>query len=177
VRTYLAVRGGIGVDPVLGSRSTDVLAALGPEPLRPGVHLPSGSDAGEMPHVDLAPVAAVPEDFVLRVLLGPREDWFTPAARTGLLTHVYEVTPQSNRVGLRLSGPPLERCIADELPPEGMVCGAVQVPASGQPVLFLADHPVTGGYPVIAVVLEPDICLAAQARPGQSIRFRLAQTR
>jgi biotin-dependent carboxylase-like uncharacterized protein len=177
VRTYLAVRGGIGVDPVLGSRSTDLLAGLGPKLVQPGIYLPIGEDDTELPHVDLAPVPAVPENFVLRVLLGPREDWFTPAARSGLLSNAYEVTPQSNRVGLRLSGPPLERRIAKELPSEGMVCGAVQVPPSGQPVLFLADHPVTGGYPVIAVVLEPDICLAAQARPGQRIRFRLPPSR
>jgi allophanate hydrolase subunit 2 len=90
-----------------------------------------------------------------------------------LASHTYEVTLQSNRVGLRLSGPKLERSVPGELPPEGMVCGAVQVPPSGQPVLFLADHPVTGGYPVIAVVEEQDVCLAAQARPGQLLRFHI----
>jgi biotin-dependent carboxylase-like uncharacterized protein len=177
VRTYLAVRGGFDVPPVLGSRSTDVLAGLGPKPVWPGMRLPVGDAAAELPCVDVAPVAAIPEEPLLRVLPGPRDDWFTPAALTALASHAYEVTAESNRVGIRLSGVPLQRSVTRELPSEGMVCGAVQVPPSGQPVLFLADHPVTGGYPVIAVVWEPDICLAAQARPGQRIRFRLVPPR
>jgi biotin-dependent carboxylase-like uncharacterized protein len=176
VRTYLAVRGGIDVPPVLGSRSTDMLAGLGPAPLRPGMQLSVGDDAGELPNVDVAPVPAIPEEIVLRVLPGPRDDWFTPAAVTALTAGAYEVTAQSNRVGIRLSGPTLERSVTRELPSEGTVCGALQVPPNGQPVLFLADHPVTGGYPVIAVVCEPDICHAAQARPGQRLRFRVRST-
>jgi len=173
VRTYLAVRGGFDVPPVLGSRSTDLLAGLGPKLLRSGMRLAVGDDAAELPCVDVAPVTAIPEEIVLRVLPGPRDDWFTPAALRALASQPYEVTTDSNRVGIRLSGPTLERAVTRELPSEGTVCGAVQVPASGQPVLFLADHPVTGGYPVIAVVWEPDICLAAQARPGQRLRFRI----
>jgi biotin-dependent carboxylase-like uncharacterized protein len=177
VRTYLAVRGGIDVPPVLGSRSTDLLAGLGPDPLRPGIRLPVGTDSAGLPCVDLAPVARIPEEIILRVMPGPRDDWFTPAALTVLAAQVYEVTSQSNRVGLRLSGPTLERSQTGELPSEGTVCGALQVPPSGQPVLFLADHPVTGGYPVIAVVWEQDICLAAQARPGQRLCFRIVPPR
>jgi allophanate hydrolase subunit 2 len=115
--------------------------------------------------------------MVLRAFPGPRDDWFSPAAMTILGSQPYEVTPQSNRVGIRLSGATLERSRAGELPSEGMVSGAVQVPPNGQPVLFLADHPVTGGYPVIAVVVEPDICLAAQARPGQRLRFDVVAPR
>ena len=92
-------------------------------------------------------------DVTLRVLDGPRADWFSDAGRAALLSGPYEVTADSNRVGMRLSGPVLERARDDELPTEGMVCGALQVPPSGQPTLFLADHPVTGGYPVIAVVV------------------------
>lgn len=173
LRTYLAVRGGIDVPPVLGSRSTDLLSGLGPGPLRPGVQLTLATDAAELPAVDLAPVPRLPERIVLRVTPGPRDDWFTPAALTVLGSAEYEVTAQSNRVGLRLSGPKLERATDRELPSEGMVSGALQVPPSGQPVLFLADHPVTGGYPVIAVVQEQDLCLAAQARPGQRLRFHV----
>jgi biotin-dependent carboxylase-like uncharacterized protein len=173
VRTYLAVRGGVDVPPVLGSRSTDVLAGVGPEQLRTGTCLPVGDEAGELPEVDLAPVAPIPEDMVLRVVPGPRDDWFTPDALATLTATAYEVTTQSNRVGIRLSGAALERSVTRELPSEGTVCGALQVPSNGQPVLFLADHPVTGGYPVIAVVVEPDVCHAAQARPGQRIRFRV----
>jgi biotin-dependent carboxylase-like uncharacterized protein len=177
VRTYLAVRGGIDVPPVLGSRSTDVLAGLGPDPLWPGMLLPVGTDTAELPCVDVAPVAPIPEEITVRVMPGPRDDWFTPAALTVLTSNAYEVTAQSNRVGIRLSGATLERSRTGELPSEGMVCGALQVPPSGQPVLFLADHPVTGGYPVIAVVWEQDISHAAQARPGQRLRFHAVQPR
>jgi biotin-dependent carboxylase-like uncharacterized protein len=177
VRTYLAIRGGIEVPPVLGSRSTDVLAGLGPDPLWSGMLLPVGADAGELPCVDVAPVPPIPEEITLRVVPGPRDDWFTPAALTTLTSTAYEVTSQSNRVGIRLSGATLERSRIGELPPEGMVCGALQVPPTGQPVLFLADHPVTGGYPVIAVVWEQDICLAAQARPGRRLRFHVVLPR
>jgi biotin-dependent carboxylase-like uncharacterized protein len=177
VRTYVAVRGGIDVPPVLGSRSTDMLAGLGPAPLCPGMRLPVGDDAGELPNVDVAPVPAIPEEIVLRVVPGPRDDWFGATALTTLTTTAYKVTTQSNRVGIRLSGATLERSVTRELPSEGTVCGALQVPPNGQPVLFLADHPVTGGYPVIAVVCEPDLCHAAQARPGQRLRFRLVQRR
>jgi biotin-dependent carboxylase-like uncharacterized protein len=172
VRTYLAVRGGIAVTPVLGARSTDLLSGVGPEPLAAGMRLPVGDAAADLPCVDVAPVPPIPAEIVLRMLPGPRDDWFTPAALTTLTSHPYQVSPQSNRVGIRLTGPSLDRARPGELASEGMVSGAVQVPPSGQPVVFLADHPVTGGYPVIAVVAEPDICLAAQARPGQLVRFR-----
>ena len=114
-----------------------------------------------------------PEPAELRVVAGPRDDWFDPAAMDRLRAAVYEVTSDSNRSGLRLSGPDLPRARRDELPSEGMPLGALQVPPSGQPILFLADHPVTGGYPVIAVVAAADIARAAQLRPGDTIRFRL----
>ena len=172
LRSYLAVRGGIEVSEQLGSRSSDTLAVLGPAPLAPGDRLPVGIPTGPLPGVDLAPVL-VPEagDVTLRVVDGPRADWFTSGARTALLSAAYDVTAASNRVGMRLSGPVLDRSRDDELPSEGMVCGALQVPPSGQPTLFLADHPVTGGYPVIAVVVPADVPRAAQVRPGQRITF------
>ncbi len=173
LRSYLAVRGGIETPPVLGSRSTDVLSGVGPDPLAAGDRLPIGRATTAYPGVDVVPVQ-LPEggDVVLRVVDGPRADWFTPAGRAALLSDAYEVTADSNRVGMRLSGPELERARDDELPSEGMVCGALQVPPSGQPTLFLADHPVTGGYPVIAVVVAADVPLAAQVRPGQRVLFR-----
>ena len=172
VRTYLAVRGGVAVPPVLGSRSTDTLAGLGPDLPAPGALLPVGPPPAGFPDTDLAPVAPVggPET-VLRVVPGPREDWFTGDALETLLTCAYEVTPRSDRVGARLSGPVLERSRGGELPSEGMVPGALQVPPAGEPVLFLADHPVTGGYPVIAVVRSDDLPKAAQAGPGTTVRF------
>jgi allophanate hydrolase subunit 2 len=110
----------------------------------------------------------------LRVLPGPREDWFDAEALEVLTGSEYRVTPASNRTGLRLAGPALGRVRAGELPSEGMVTGAIQVPPDGQPILLLADHPVTGGYPVIGVVVTADLGQAAQLRPGQPVRFTLA---
>ncbi len=178
LRSYLGVRGGIDVPEVLGSRSTDTLAALGPAPLAAGDRLPVGAPTAPLPGIDLVPVAGPASgDVRLRVVDGPRADWFTDAARTDLLSAPYEVTAESNRVGMRLSGPVLERARDDELPSEGMVCGALQVPPSGQPTLLLSDHPVTGGYPVIAVVVLADLPVAAQLRPGQHVTFvRVAST-
>jgi biotin-dependent carboxylase-like uncharacterized protein len=177
LRTYMAVAGGIDVPPVLGSRSTDTLAGLGPERLRAGDRLPVGAGRGAAPGVDAVPVTPPSADPVLRVLPGPREDWFGEAALRALLGEPWEVTSDADRVGIRLDGPRLERhdAAADrELPSEGMVEGALQVPPEGRPVLFLADHPVTGGYPVIAIVAERDIPVAAQLRPGVTVRFRRA---
>jgi biotin-dependent carboxylase-like uncharacterized protein len=175
LRSYLAVRGGFAVAAELGSRSTDLLSGLGPAALRPGDLVPIGEDiAGPPPPIDVAPVAA-PSGTALtvRVLLGPRQDWFSPEALRTLTCSPYVVTPQSNRIGVRLDGPPLARSRGGELPSEGMVAGALQVPPNGKPVLFLADHPVTGGYPVIAVVRTDDLPVVAQAVPGQSLSFRI----
>ncbi|WP_028921429.1 biotin-dependent carboxyltransferase family protein [Pseudonocardia acaciae] len=174
LRSYVGVRGGLAVEPVLGSRSTDVLAGLGPPPLRPGTMLPVGPAPAQAPAIDLAPVAAVAGgELVLRVLLGPRHDWFEERAVRTLLTEPYTVSTDSNRVGMRLEGPTLPRTVPGELPSEGLVPGAIQVPTLGRPTLFLADHPLTGGYPVIAVVRSADVDSAAQACPGQVLRFRL----
>jgi biotin-dependent carboxylase-like uncharacterized protein len=172
LRTYVAVRGGVDVPPVLGSRSTDLLSGLGPAPLGPGQTLQVGEVVEPMPGVDLAPVADPPAgEVVVRVTPGPRQDWFTAAAWKSLLTQTYSVSTNSNRVGVRLDGDPLERSRTGELASEGMARGAIQIPPSGTPVIFLADHPVTGGYPVIAYVTEPDLNLCAQLRPGQPVRL------
>ncbi|NES26003.1 allophanate hydrolase subunit 2 family protein [Micromonospora terminaliae] len=169
VRTWLAVSGGIAVEPVLGSRATDTLSGLGPPPLRDGDRLPLGTPTGPPAPVDLT-VAPAPT-AVLRLALrpGPRQDWFTPAALDRLLTTAYAISPASNRVGARLAGATLPRAVAGELPSEGLVLGAVQVPPDGQPLIFLADHPTTGGYPVIGVV--EDVTPLAQARPGTTVTF------
>lgn len=171
LRSYLAIRGGIDVPAVLGSRCTDLLSGLGPAPLKGGDTVPIGAATAGPPLVDVAPLPGLPTEPVLRIRLGPRDDWFTADAMQTLCAAAYEVHPNSNRIGIRLSGPALERSHAGELASEPVVSGAVQVPPSGQPVLFLADHPVTGGYPVIAVVRRTDLHLAAQLRPGQRLRF------
>ena len=172
LRTYVAVRGGIDVAPVLGSRATDQLSGIGPAVPRVGDVLPIGADRGPWPGVDVAPVPEPRSPCVLRVRLGPRADWFTADAARALTAAPYTVTPDSNRIGMRLDGAALARARSGELPSEGLVPGAVQVPPSGLPTVFLADHPTTGGYPVIAVVLDADVSLAAQAPPGARVRFR-----
>ncbi|WP_432753612.1 biotin-dependent carboxyltransferase family protein [Streptomyces sp. JL2001] len=171
LRSYLAFGGGIAVEPVLGSRSTDLLSGLGPEPLADGAVLPLGGDTAARRSVDTPPWPGPPDELVLRVRLGPRDDWFTPGALRTLATRAYRVSAAGNRIGLRTEGPPLERAVPGELPSEGMVLGAVQVPPDGRPVVFLADHPTTGGYPVVAVVREADLSAAAQAVPGTIVRF------
>lgn len=172
-RTYVAVRGGLAVEPVLGARSTDLLAGLGPPVIAAGDLLPVGRPTAPLPSVDVAPVAEPGAgDVPLQVLPGPRREWFPDQAWQLLLTSPYAVTSDSNRVGLRLDGPPLERSRPGELPSEGMVRGALQIPPSGLPVLFLADHPVTGGYPVVAYVHDDDVDRCAQLRPGQRVLFR-----
>ncbi|GAB3297725.1 5-oxoprolinase subunit C family protein [Parasphingorhabdus pacifica] len=176
LRSYLAFRGGLSVESVLGSCSTDVLSGLGPAEPRPGSVLAVGPPPNEFPTVDVAPVPAVHGgELTLGLVPGPRADWFADTALATLLDEPYEVTPESNRVGMRLDGPELTRVRDQELPSEGMVPGALQVPPSGRPTMFLADHPVTGGYPVIAVVVAADVDRAAQARPGQRVRFRPAR--
>ncbi|MBV2354567.1 biotin-dependent carboxyltransferase family protein [Streptomyces sp. J2-1] len=177
VRSYVAVSGGVAVEPVLGSRATDLLSGLGPAPLADGTVLPLGRPVGPPARVDAVPWPAPPRELVFHVVLGPRDDWFTPDAVRELTTRTYRVSPAANRIGLRTEGPVLGRARAGELPSEGMVSGAVQVPPDGHPVVFLADHPTTGGYPVIAVVRAADLAAAAQARPGTPVRFRVVRRR
>ncbi|CAM5327857.1 biotin-dependent carboxyltransferase family protein [Streptomyces griseorubiginosus] len=177
VRSYVAVSGGVTVEPVLGSRSTDLLSGLGPPPLTDGAILPLGSPAPLPTRVDTAPQPAPPGELLVRVVLGPRNDWFTPEAVRDFTTRAFRVSSASNRIGLRTEGPALERRLKGELPSEGMVLGAVQVPPDGRPVVFLADHPTTGGYPVIGVVREPDLPAAAQAVPGTPVRFLAVRRR
>jgi biotin-dependent carboxylase-like uncharacterized protein len=174
LRSYLAVRGGFDVPKVLGSRSTDTLSGLGPPPLRAGDVFPVGTLAADEPVVDVAAVRPPTAGAVVRVLPGPRRDWLQPSAWTALTSAEWAVSPDSDRVGLRLTGPRLARAREDELPSEGLVPGALQVPPDGAPVLFLADHPVTGGYPVPAVVVTADLPAVAQLRPGDTLRFRPA---
>lgn len=188
LRTYLAVRGGIDVPAVLGSRATDLMSGIGPAPLVQGVTLPVGGADHDHPRVvgnpepSTLPVEILraagkepgSEPVALRFTAGPRQDWLTPESRAALTEQLWTVTAESNRIGVRLGlndGRPLKRARTDELPSEGVVAGSLQVPPSGLPVLFLADHPVTGGYPVIGVVVPEDLPAAAQLPPGTTVRF------
>lgn len=179
LRYYLAVRGGIDVPAVLGSRSRDILSGIGPAPLADGDVLVVGEHPpAPVPSFDIAPWSPPPTAAVeVPLVIGPREDWFAASALDVLFSTVWTLSDASNRVGARLDGPPLERLDRGELPSEGMVAGSMQVPPSGQPTVLLADHPVTGGYPVIAVVDAEALDLFGQLRPGQALRFRHARRR
>lgn len=173
LRTYVAIRGGVIAEPVLGSVSADQLTGLGPAPLRAGDVLAVGGEALAAPVVDVAPVAPPTDPVLLPVRLGPREDWFAPDAVTAFLAAEFTVTPSVDRIGVRLSGPPLPWRAEDSMRSEGLALGAVQVPPSGEAIVMLADHPTTGGYPVIAVVDELALGHAAQLRPGGRVRFHV----
>lgn len=178
-RCYVAVRGGYQVQPVLGSAATDTLAKVGPAALCSGQHLgvlPPGNRPVGAPQLPPEGLPRTGAEVVLDVEMGPRTDWFTPEAVALFAAQRWQVSPQSNRVGLRLAGEqPLTRRLAMELPSEGTPLGAIQVPANGQPVLFLADHPLTGGYPVIGCVAAHHLDLAGQIPVGAWIRFRPLQ--
>jgi biotin-dependent carboxylase-like uncharacterized protein len=177
LRTYLAVRGGIDVEPVFGSRSSDVLGGIGPQPLQPGDVLPVGEHSTDFPELDQAPVASFTEDPIeINVVPGPRDDWFTDP--DALVHSEWVASDRSDRVGMRLDGQPLEQRWPDrQLPIEGTTRGAIQVPPDGLPVILGPDHPVTGSYPVIGVVTDHDIDRVAQVRPGQHVRLHWSRPR
>ena len=177
LRSYLAVRGGIDVTPVLGSRSYDVMSAIGPLPLQPGDVLPVGEHTREYPELDQAPVAPISEHLVeLRVVPGPRDDWLVDP--DALVHTIWMVSDRSDRVGMRLEGRPLQYRVPDRvLPSEGATRGAIQVPPNGLPVILGPDHPVTGGYPVVGVIADEHIDKVAQVRPGQYVRLHWTRPR
>lgn len=165
LRTYLSVRGGVAVPEVLGSRSRDTLAGLGPAPLHAGDAVPVGEGfPGWIPATDWAPLPAPAGVVELRFTPGPRADWVAPLDSTA-----WTVGSAVDRVGARLEGEPLVRLRDGELPSEPVVRGAIQVPPSGEPVIFLADHPLTGGYPVAGVLTAESADRAAQLRPGDAV--------
>jgi biotin-dependent carboxylase-like uncharacterized protein len=177
LRSYLAVRGGIDVAPVLGSRSHDVLSGIGPAPLQPGDVLPIADHTEQYPELDQAPVAPIADQLVeLTVIPGPRDDWIADA--DALVHTAWVASDRSDRVGMRLQGSPLaHRDPGRQLPSEGATRGAIQVPPNGLPVILGPDHPVTGGYPVIGVIADRDIDKVAQVRPGQQVRLRWTRPR
>lgn len=180
MRAYLAVRGGFRAERVLGSASTDLISKLGPAPLSAGDELGRDdfiADKHWFPRLRQLPPLwhhRGGDLTVMKVIMGPRSDWFSTKTIMSFLSQEFVVSPESNRIGVRLkAAEPLLRSRRGELASEGMVRGSIQVPPSGDPVMFGADHPVTGGYPVIAV-LEPRSCdRAAQLAPGTRVTFKV----
>lgn len=166
---YVAVRGGLEVDEVLGSRSHDTLSGIGPPGVIGGSQLAVGPEPST-PVGDLTPVGPLPD--VVRIEPGPRTDWFGDDVLRRLGAAALTVS-SSSRVGVRLSGVTLQRTRHDELPSEGLVRGAIQVPPDGNPIMMLADHPTTGGYPVVAVVHPDDVAVVAQHPAGSRVRLRV----
>lgn len=190
MRFYIAVQGGFDMPSVLGSYATDILAGIGPEPLKRGdklavYHFDDQAESVAQKNDDQsALISSVitrklpkPHQLInLDIIAGPRNDWFAESALRDLTEQQWQVSAQSNRVGLRLqSDRPLQRIKNSELPSEGTIAGAIQVPASGQPVLFLADHPLTGGYPVIAVLASKYLDLAGQIPINALLKFNLVE--
>ncbi len=178
MRSYIAVRGGLIADTELGSAATDVLSGLGPDPIAVGDTVsmalvpPASANALLTNPLRVQAAGTGRTNATVRCVIGPRNDWFTPEAVERFFSTEFTVSAASNRVGLRLDGASeIERSREGELPSEGMVAGSIQIPPSGQPVVFLRDHAVTGGYPVIATVISEDVDIAAQLPPGSTLRF------
>jgi biotin-dependent carboxylase-like uncharacterized protein len=172
---YLAVEGGLALEPRLGSLSTYVRAAVGGlhgRPLKAGDALPLElSQAPERGEVRLASVPDLGLKAPIRVVLGPQDDYFTKEAIATFTAEPYQVSREADRMGLRLEGPPLAHRDGYNIVSDGIATGAIQVPGSRQPILLLADHQTTGGYPKIAIVIAADLPVVGRRKPGDAIRF------
>jgi allophanate hydrolase len=175
VCAYLAVEGGIDVPLVLGSASTYVRAGFGGlegRALRRGDLVPLAlAQASERAELRLPSPPPAASDQPIRVVLGPQQDHFTEAAVAALLAAEYRVSKSADRMGMRLDGPPLAHRHGWDIVSDAIATGAIQVPGSGQPILLLADHQTTGGYPKIATVVSADLPVVGRRRPGEAIRF------
>lgn len=177
IRVYVALAGGLEVEEVLGSRSTDTLSGLGPPPLSGGDVVGLGRpDADTSPDYFPAPPVRTSGLIEVSARLGPREDWLSATGRAQLEAGEFVVAPSSDRTGLRLTGPVVDMVDRGDLPSEGVVAGAVQVPPGGEPIVLMRNHPATGGYPVVAVVDDEGVDALAQAAPGRPVRFRLVRS-
>jgi len=176
-RAYLGVAGGFDVSPVLGSRATHIASAIGGldgRALTAGVRVPIGKPPERTPklYTFRRPLVDLPDGgAALRVLIGPQSDYFTEQAVKTLLESRYQITPDSNRMGFRLRGPVLEHARGADIISDATPLGGIQVPASGDPILLMADRQTTGGYPKIGVTITADLLLAAQLAPGDWITF------
>ena len=176
VRNYLALRGGFLVQEELGSSSYNSLCQLGPAPLKKDDFLyPANKKAQAISNEQSPanPFITSKDEISLDIFMGPRTEYFTQEALKTLCSTAYELSSNSDRIGMRLNADVfLERKIKSELLSEGIVSGAIQVPANGLPIIFMADHPLTGGYPVIAHLAPSSINKAAQIPVGAKIRFK-----
>jgi allophanate hydrolase len=171
---YLAVEGGIGVPPMLGSASTYARGALGGfegRPLRMGDVLQGSEAAPERTELELAAPLEPDFDAPIRVVLGPQDDHFTEAAIEAFLAGTYTVSAQADRMGFRLEGPVLAHTKGYNIVSDGIVSGSIQVPGSGQPIVLMRDYQTIGGYPKIATVVSPDISRLGRRSPGAKVRF------
>jgi len=179
-RAYLAISGGIALPPFLGSQATYLPGGFGGldgRALRAGDRLPLGGAAardvmqraGRAWPTDRRP-PYTPEP-TLRVVLGPQDDYFTTEGLATFLNSAYRLTPEADRMGVRLQGVPIAHRGPTGIVSDGVVAGSIQVPPDGQPIVMLADHQTTGGYPKIATVLRADLPLLAQCLPGDSVSF------
>lgn len=176
-RTYLAVAGGIQSMPVLGSRATHLVSRMGGldgRALVAGDRLAVLDDPAPRPiRKSTGLVLPAKGRALLRVIPGPQRDWFTPEALATIDGVSFRISPQSNRMGYRLQGPPLRRIDDRELISEPLGIGAIQVPPAGEPILLMADRQTAGGYPKIGYVISADLPLAGQLAPGDFIEFNL----
>jgi biotin-dependent carboxylase-like uncharacterized protein len=177
-RAYLTISGGIASDPVLGSRSTDLIGKFGGfegRALQAGDRLSLGDSLVDPDLILRRRLASDPPElsnrFMVRVVLGPQDARFTGAGLTTFLNATYQVTSRSDRTGIRLSGPAIEQTNGADLISEGIAYGAIQVPGDGQPIVLLAARQTVGGYVKIATVIGADLDRLGQARSGDEIRF------
>jgi biotin-dependent carboxylase-like uncharacterized protein len=173
-RAAIAIRGGIAVEPVFGSRATSVVARLGPfggRALKTGDTLPIGPDPSPARLRAGEPLPIPFGGARVRVMSGPHDSMFAPSAYGVLYGSRFIITPNSNRMGYRLEGPRLEHAGTADILSDGTPIGSIQVPASGQPIVLMADRQTTGGYPKIATVITADLPILGQLAPGDWVEF------
>jgi antagonist of KipI len=183
-RAYVAIAGGISLPKILGSRATHLISAmggLGGRALKAGDELPLGHPirpprtSRAMPR---APVLTMPEGrATVRVLPGPQQEYFAAGALDALQSAPYKIASSSDRMAFRLEGPALAHARGADLISDATPLGVLQVPASGQPILLMADRQTAGGYPKIATTISADIGLAGQLGPGDMISFAVCSPR
>jgi antagonist of KipI len=176
-RAYVAVAGGVQTEPVLGSRATHLVSKMGGfngRALALGDRVPIAGEPPPRPSRKSAGLTLPTKGrALLRVIPGPQADWFQADALRAIASVSFRISPQSNRMGYRLQGPPLVRVRDEELISEPLGIGAIQVPAAGEPILLMADRQTAGGYPKIGYVISADLPLAGQLKPGDFIEFHL----